>query len=126
MRELTQDNVRAYIDCCNALILNKKIVGGYLFLCILFSVPTALFGIYAPVTTIIMLPILVAMTVWAGVCYFRRSDDPLAFTLYQGCVFTVTSLSSLLASYKFLSTIMVVPAIVLVSAFLVYLVGHLS
>lgn len=120
---IEKENVEPFL-INNSGISEKKSIQNFLTFILLICIPTALFGKYAEITKLIMLPIVIIMSLW-GIYLIRQADKKRTECyLFFGISCVFLPLSLLLAAYKLALTEFIVPKIYILLISALFLIGN--
>jgi hypothetical protein len=125
MKELKNEDVKAYIDFEITDLSKKKQIWSNLLFNLMIAVPTAFWGAYSDVTRIVLPLIIIALTVWVTHLSFDIEKKQKSFILFMGCSAFFASSICMLAAYKILSTIMRVDTILVIGVTSLYIISIL-
>lgn len=133
MSELDKDLALAYLARMRPKSY-PKVVGWMAVIATCTAVPTAIFGVYSSISMVVLLPDLLALWVFALYLMLSReirvktsdfvhSNILFSYYLFMGCCFAFIVASLVISAFKLLSSIVTIPAIYLVVAFIVSIIA---
>lgn len=123
MIDIPQENIQRFLEFDPTNICKTpKALWSIYFFSNLIAIPTALFGIHASVTRILLLPMSAALMIWLIYLSFGFTKKKAHCLLFIGCLYSFLSIASLLAMYKLLSTITDISTGTLVGVIVIYAV----
>lgn len=120
---IEKENVQGYIDF-EPNVPKKNGLLGFGWIMLIVCIPSALFGVYAEITKIIMLPLVIIMSLWIIYLLIKTDTKRLQYILFLGVASVFISVSFLIAAYKIASTVMRVSTAYILLIVLAFIIAN--
>jgi hypothetical protein len=121
---IEKENVENYIKVESNIPMRKGLLS-FLWIMLIVCVPSAIFGVYADVTKLIMLPLVLIISLWLIYLLIDTDNKKMQLTLFLGILSVFISVSFLIAAYKVASTEIKVPPSYVLLAITFYLIANI-
>lgn len=98
--KIKKNDIKYFIKLEEQVYTRESILS-FLLLMLIVGIPTAVFGLYSNVTSLVMIPIMCVMCVWSFFLW-RNPTNYNQFNLYTGIIALFLSFSSLILAYRYL------------------------
>lgn len=121
--DLEKEKVIKYIMYESSISVKRTLLSSFIMILIV-SLPSAIFGVYANITKIIFLPLIIVFCIWIVYLLKNTKGKRKQYILFLGLVSFFISISFMILAFNFASTIMTVKLIYIIGVAFFYILAN--
>ncbi|MHB1395123.1 MAG: hypothetical protein ACYCYE_19145 [Clostridia bacterium] len=121
--EFKRENIIGYVNS-ETSVPRKNALWGSLTVMLMVCIPSALFGVYANITRIVLIPIIGIFCIWIFYLLVNIESKKNQYTLFLGNFSVFISLSYILAAYKVAASAVDVPMVYIFVTLIAYVLTN--